>query len=56
MRARYIFEISEPKTQFQGWFGMAEGENGFCTFRSSTTYLADEVYLLPQMKYYSYST
>ena len=43
LRARYVFEISEPKTQFQGWFGMAEGENGFCTFRSSTTSLDDEV-------------
>ena len=28
----------------------------FLCFQGSTTYLADEVYLLPPMKYYSYST
>ena len=37
MRARSFFGISEAFLLFLGWFGMAERENGFCTFRSSTT-------------------
>ena len=43
MRARYVFGISEPEIQFQGWFGTVKGENDLYAFRSSTTSLDDEV-------------
>ena len=33
LRARYVFGISEPEIQFQGWFGTVKGESGFCAFR-----------------------
>ena len=61
LRARSFFGISEAFLLFLGWFGMAEGENGFCAFRAvlltlpmkyifsrrwSTTPIALEVLLL----------